>query len=709
MSSTSVVGVNPKRVEELARMAAQLPPGKIQEYNDQMEQQLKLKMQGMTPQQLANLDAVKQFVTDKTVQVLSQPQHVSHPSSSSFDEYSHLDEATRLDQVLLDALRHHPVDVFIGTFLQQNRTAESWIKFHSDNEAHPMLHWAALDDRLEVIEYLCQQVKVNLDQVNPKGETALHWACVKGHTRSIHLLASKFRANVHASDNKGYSLLHICAQNGHAFNLAQLNRKGLLDVDVRDNAGRTPLLWASYRGYSEVVRWLLMHGADSDAEDYEKCTALHWAAIRSHADVCQILVQLGDAGSKLLAQDNTGKTPRQLALGKLEQAQLQGDGILIQQYKRVVAFCTEWEITTQTIQRNLNKPTLLMRLSGKLPNASYWLWPVLAPIAFYQYVIVVLPNTSQYLVLHLVFLMAFFAKWCFWLRLQFKDPGDYVLPVGPPGAILGYGTVAPSWGWRRNGWPDFSKRMRHRDSLLEATMPNPLLEEHGQQHRDLYHHVLDHGLLVPVCLTCEIVKPARAKHDAISNVCVLKFDHFCPWMNASIGQHNYVDFFLTAVSATIAMWLWVFFVFVYTRDYTNSGSWWENAWEIGLAWELFAWMFALLAMYASVMTAQHIQLASRNLSTNEMISGFRYRYLVEDGKRGNPFDRGVVKNFLELFGVLDPLPSISPREYHAVAMEFGNLPKQLELAPPGSPWYKKLGGGGGSHGHSHGGEECHGH
>jgi palmitoyltransferase len=694
-----MIAVDPKQVEQLAMMAAKLDPEKIKEYNAQMELQLQERMKQMTPEALQNLQTVKQFVTDKTVDVLTN-KTVSAPPE--------FDLETKMDQDLLNALRYSDLGVFVGLFLQQNRTSASEIRFHSDPKSHPLLHWAALDDRLDVIQYLCAQVKVNVNAQNANGETALHWACIKGHTRSIHMLTSFFHAKVDLVDNKGYSLLHVAAQNGHAFTIAQLNRKGLLDVDCRDNAGRTPLHWASYRGYESVVRWLLSHGADPDAEDDEKCCAIHWAANRSHVDIVQILVQLGDSGSKLFANDTTGKTPKMLAQGKLEQAQQQSDPILVAQYQRVIAYCNLWEERQTLIDRNFGKPTWRMRVSGKLPHFSYFLWPVLAPIGFHQYATVLLPATSQYSILHLVFLIAYFSKWFFWTRLQTKDPGDYVVPVGKPGSVLGYGSLSPTWGWRHNGWPDFTRRLRNRDTREEATVPNANLVG-ASKHRELYHRALDEGLLVPVCMTCEIVKPVRAKHDAVSNMCVQKFDHFCPWMNSCIGQKNYLDFFLTALSATIAMWIWTFFIFIYTRDYTlgsDTVTFVENMSKIGFTWQAFAWFYALLAVYASMMLGQHIHLASLNQSTNEMISGARYRYLVEDGKRGNPFHRGVFFNFLELFGLIDELKGINLEEYHADALKFGNFPKPVPEPMMGSPWYRKAQTGGG---HSHANGEHHGH
>ena len=49
------------------------------------------------------------------------------------------------------------------------------------------------------------------------------------------------------------------------------------------------------------------------------------------------------------------------------------------------------------------------------------------------------------------------------------------------------------------------------------------------------------------CTRCSLHRPLRARHCRISNKCVLKFDHFCPWMNNTIGLLNYRYFVLTLV------------------------------------------------------------------------------------------------------------------------------------------------------------------
>jgi hypothetical protein len=104
-------------------------------------------MKTMSPAALENLARVKTFVQDQTAQVLANPQELLK-LTPEVTEYQ--DDETKEDQILLNALRFSELDVFVGIFLQQNRDAKASIRFHSDKDAHPLLHWAVLDDRLEV-------------------------------------------------------------------------------------------------------------------------------------------------------------------------------------------------------------------------------------------------------------------------------------------------------------------------------------------------------------------------------------------------------------------------------------------------------------------------------------------------------------------------------------------------------------------------------
>ena len=40
------------------------------------------------------------------------------------------------------------------------------------------------------------------------------------------------------------------------------------------------------------------------------------------------------------------------------------------------------------------------------------------------------------------------------------------------------------------------------------------------------------------CDKCDVIRPPRAHHCSVSNRCVLQYDHFCIWLNNSVGYNN---------------------------------------------------------------------------------------------------------------------------------------------------------------------------
>jgi hypothetical protein len=706
-----------------------------------------------------------------------------------------------------------------------------------------------------MVRNLCEQ-NAKPDARNARGETALHWACIKGNAKAVHILASEFHADLFAADSKGYSCMHFAAQNGHTLVLAMLHRKGAscgcccsrgpdrtgLAVNVRDNDMRTPLHWAAYKNHTFTARWLLAHGADPGALDWENCLPVHWAALRGHAELLELLLELGGCGwvpclcalpprapkltcphassrPQLTAVEKTGGTPLSLAhdkIGRLTSVAGPLDDqtrITVRHLERVVSVCVQRAKVEELVKRNAGKPTWGQRMRHKSPHISWFFWPIMAPLgcvrggrggaeggggltraaagSLWQYWATVLPATSHLIWAHLVFVVCYVCTWYFWARLQTSDPGDVVEehPGTRSSALFavavrlthalagarrrGVGAQKRNFGWRKGFWPQYERFVAPTEPDVRATLvsSNEAVREFAQAHRDLCacslgsSHQQRGGTDRGPCFrnpgtmpfwTTPTTSPSAslAKSSSPSapsttanrmcaglpsprspraltpapQTCVLKFDHFCPFFNAVIGEQNYVFFLGTAACATACMWAWLGLVVSYTLSVDPAGGFWGNlgsmpGWCVGRQSEdtdkkrrsAFAWSYAVLAVYGLMMGLQHVHLSCINLSTNELINGGRYRYLTEDGVRGNPFNRGMVLNAAESLALVPPLRML-PHVYYEQEL-LGGPCRFAPLPAKGSRWFRpmmitnagQVMGGPGSHAQTHGAAGDHGH
>jgi ankyrin repeat protein len=157
--------------------------------------------------------------------------------------------------------------------------------------------------------------------------TPLHLAVRGGHLKVARVLL-EHGANFDLTDNMGKTPLYLLFDGGgnQATQLAQYLLEYGADVNTRTMNGWTPLHKASFRGWIEISRILLDHGANVNAENQGE-TPLHLVSRRDYSytqrgvDMAQLLLQ---HGIDIHAQDKNHDTALHSAAfrGRLEITQV---------------------------------------------------------------------------------------------------------------------------------------------------------------------------------------------------------------------------------------------------------------------------------------------------------------------------------------------------------------------------------------------------
>jgi ankyrin repeat protein len=144
-----------------------------------------------------------------------------------------------------------------------------------------------------------------------KSDTLLTTAVWHGHVDVVRLLLERGAEINQADDSTGGTALHLAVARGHEEVVSLLLTSGA-DPSIKGYRGKTALMLALLGGYVAVVLLLLrsMERRGLDERDEDGCTAVWYACRWGHADVVRALLL---AGADHTIADNDDRTPLQLA------------------------------------------------------------------------------------------------------------------------------------------------------------------------------------------------------------------------------------------------------------------------------------------------------------------------------------------------------------------------------------------------------------
>eukprot|EP01034_Spumella_vulgaris_P021517 gene21517-27552_t len=504
------------------------------------------------------------------------------------------------------------------------------------------MHFAALAESPEVVGFLLQQTKGQtefgtrlVDARNNDGEIPLLRSMRSGVIPVARALIEE-GSDLFAVDYLGNTVFSTACKGGHLWALNFMyqvvsNKHGsgaalvlLSQADVEDH---TPLDWAADTGDVNQIEFLLRKGLDLHRVDVEGRGALFWAvrsgrveATRIETDIHKpVVVPTWLAGGY---KSEASGPARSLAIYRHHPSRL--SHVLI--YGTVVrrfsfALAEFYRLTRQDL------------LSCPEKGLGMWLGSV---------------------TVYVVYLISclFWAEYGAGKRFAVSDSTTVRLhdPLGLGGVdgevddtylfwtILSMLVLAAAV-WLKLAWLDTDPGIIDtRDENHDEVMTQSLMTS-GCPATDKY------------CRTTLVRKPMRSKYCARTGCVVARMDHYCVWLNISVGHRNHRTF---VVFLLLHLLVATFSTVMIARQIGSKVACDLLVHMLSTRFFIVTTLCAFMLLTALgllALTIEQLSNVARNLTINEKVNRARYSYLRKGPDGSNIFDRGVFTNILEFCGV----------------------------------------------------------
>jgi ankyrin repeat protein len=187
----------------------------------------------------------------------------------------------------------------------------------ADHDGCSLLHWASINNRLEIVRYLINRC-ANVNAIGGENrEIPLQWAVRQPHSAKVVDLLINANSNLSHKSNYSLDSLFLAVQAGHIHLIYLLLLTGC-DPNTTDSFNDTPLLWALKNDVDnclELTRLLIRFGANP-AHLGSSGNALHLLTLQGKGMSLNIALTVYGNGSDaiLQGQDKDGMKPTQLAI-----------------------------------------------------------------------------------------------------------------------------------------------------------------------------------------------------------------------------------------------------------------------------------------------------------------------------------------------------------------------------------------------------------